>query len=140
MIKGGLVLADAENFVEEVALGPHDTMNGLAWSAADGANRECFRRLFGRTVVASRHSLLDDLDLAVEASSATLNEGNVSSQTHLVDVAPCVQVVEGVKHHCESAKPLNAELSVLDIGMVGHDLDRGIELFRYFLRDLKFHV
>lgn len=52
------VLADAEDFGEQVALGPDDAVYGLAWRAADRANGEALRRLFDVAVVALGFALV----------------------------------------------------------------------------------
>lgn len=80
--------------------------------------------------------LLDGLDLAKEAGRATLNQGDVRSQAHLVDISAGFEVVEGVKDNVESLIPLNIELRVLDVCMICHELHIRIEPLRRLLRNL----
>ena len=48
----------------------------------------------------------------------------------------CIEVVEGVKHHIECRKPVNVELAIFDVGMVGFELGTGLELVGHFLCNL----
>ena len=112
-------------------------MDRLAGCAADGADGESLGRLFRRAVVACCHALLDDLDLAVEAGRAAFDQRDVGGQTHLVDVPPGIEVVEGVEDEGKAREPIDAELGVFDVGVVGDDLDRGVEFVGYFFGDLR---
>ena len=102
-------------------------MNGLTRRAADRADGKGLGRLLGNAVVASRDALLDDLYVAVEARSATLDQRHIGEQAHLVDVPPCIQVIQRVEDNIETAEPLQIELRVFDVCVVGRDVDRRIE-------------
>ena len=49
---------------------------------------------------------------------------------------PGIEVVEGVEDEGEAREPVDAELGVFDVGVVGDDLDRGVELVGRFFGDL----
>jgi len=49
---------------------------------------------------------------------------------------PCLQVVQRVEDYGESTEPLDVELGVFDVRMVGDDLDCLVEFLGDFLRDL----
>jgi hypothetical protein len=51
-------------------------------------------------------------------------------------VPPRLQVVERIEHQCEPAEPLDAELGVFDVGMVGDDLDGAVEFLGDFFGNL----
>jgi hypothetical protein len=51
-------------------------------------------------------------------------------------MSTCIEIVEGVKDDVKLLKPRDAELRVLDVVVVGFDLDVGIELLRRFFRNL----
>lgn len=55
-------------------------------------------------------------------------------------MSPGIQIIQGIKHHVESFEPLDVEVQVLDVGMVGLQFDVGIEFPSRFLRDLSFIV
>lgn len=80
--------------------------------------------------------LLNDLDLAVEPCGAALYQRHIRCQTHPVDMAPRVQVIQRIKDDTETREPVDVELAVLDVGMVGLQLRAGLELARNLLRDL----
>lgn len=111
-------------------------MNWLARRAADCADRERLGRFLGAAIITSSDSLLDDLHLSVETGSATLDQRDVGGKTHLVHVAPGIQVVQCVEYHLELLEPGDIELGILDIGMVRNDLNIGIELPSGLLGDL----
>jgi len=71
--------------------------------------------------------LLDDLDLSVEACGATLDQGDVGGQTHLIDMPPCIQVIQRIEDDAEGPEPCNVELFVLDVGVVRFNLDHGVK-------------
>lgn len=78
----------------------------------------------------------DDLDLAVEACGAALNQRDAGSQTHLVDMAAGVKVVKRIEDEIEGLEPCDVELRVLDVAVVGLDLDVGVELGGRLFGDL----
>ena len=81
--------------------------------------------------------LLDDLYLSIEARRTTLNQGNIGSQAHLVDMPPRVQVVQGVEDNVEALKPVDVELGVFYVGVVSFELDIRVELSGGVLGDLE---
>lgn len=115
--------------LEQIALGPDYTMNRLARGASNRADGKRFRCLFWCAVVASGNTFLDDLDLAIEASGATLYQGNIGRKAHFVDMPSRIQIVQSIEDDAEASEPRNGELVVLDVGMVSDDLDVRIELF-----------
>lgn len=50
---------------------------------------------------------------------------------------PRFQVVQRIEYDLELAEPFDAELGIFDVGMMGDDLDRPVELFGDFLRNLE---
>lgn len=105
-------------------------MYRLARRASDGTHGKRLGRILGCAVVTSRHALLDDLDLAVEPGSSTLDQWNIGCQTHLVHVPPSLHVVQCIEHNIEPAEPLHIEPGLLNVGMVGLNLDLWIEPLR----------
>jgi hypothetical protein len=71
---------------------------------------------------------LDDLDLAVKARGAALNQGHIGGETHFVDMAARIEIVEGVEDQTEALEPGDVEFSVLDVVVVCDDVDVGVEL------------
>lgn len=79
---------------------------------------------------------LDDLDLAVEARGATLNQWHAGRQTHFVDMAARIHIVERVEDETEGLKPHDVELGVLDVVVVCDDVNIGVELGSRLFRNL----
>lgn len=79
---------------------------------------------------------LDDLDLAVEACGATLDQWHAGCQTHFVDMAARIHIVERVEDETEGLKPRDIELSVLDVVVVCDDVNVGVELGSRLFRNL----
>lgn len=123
-----MVLADSKQLIEQITLGPDDTVDGLTRRASDGADGEGFGSLFRGAVVAFRQALADGLDLAIEAGGATLDQRYVGSKAHAVDMAASVEVVEGVEDDNETAEPVDIELWVFDVCVMCLDLDIRVEL------------
>lgn len=111
-------------------------MYRLTWCAANCANRKGFWRVFWRAIVARCDALLDNLDLAIEARSAALDQGHIGSQTHLVYMPPCVHVVQGIEDNVKASKPLDIEVGLFDVCMVCFDLDFGVESLRGLFSNL----
>jgi len=76
------------------------------------------------------------LNVAVEAGGTTLDERYIASQAHLVDMSACIEVIERVEDDVELLEPCDVELRVLDVVVVGFDLDVGVELLRRFFGNL----
>jgi len=91
------------------------------------------RRLTLATAVAH---LLDNLHLSIEAGGTTLNQGDVRSQAHLVDMPPRVQVIQGIEDEIEALKPVDVEIRVFDVCVVCFKFNVGIELPGGFFRNL----
>jgi hypothetical protein len=102
-------------------------MYWLTRRTSNCANGKGFRNFFWITVVAFCPSFLDNLDLAVKAHGAALDQGHVRSEAHLVHVAAGVEVVEGIENEGEGLEPFYIELGVFDVGVVGGEGDRGVE-------------
>lgn len=111
-------------------------MDGLTGRAPNSANGERLWRFLGTAVITSRHTLLDNLDLAIEARRATFNQGHISSQAHFIHVSSRVEIVEGVEGDAKSPKPRNGELGILDVRMVRNNVDAGVELLRSLFGNL----
>lgn len=122
--------------LQKVALAPYDAMYGLAGCASDGADWERFRRIFRATIVTGSHTLLDHLDLAIEARSATLNQRNIGRKAHLVHMPPCIHVVQCIEHDIVAPEPRDIELRLLNVRMMRLDLDFWVEPLRSFLGHL----
>lgn len=79
----------------------------------------------------------DDLDLAVEACGAALDQGHVGRETHLVDMSPRIQIVQRIEDQAEALKPRDVELAILDVVVVRCDAHVRVEpagrLFRNLL-------
>lgn len=84
-----------------------------------------------------RSYLLDDLHLPVEARGAALDQRDVGGQTHAVDMAARIEVVECVEDDVEALEPRDVELRVLDVVVVRCDLGRRVEFAGGLLRDLR---
>ena len=80
--------------------------------------------------------LFDDLHLAVETSCSTLNQRHVGRQTHPVDMAPRIQVIQSIEHYVKCRKPIHVELAILDIGMIRFQFCVGLEFVGHILRNL----
>lgn len=84
-----------------------------------------------------RTTNLDDrLNLAVEPCRTTLDQGNVRSQAHLVDVSSRIKVVKRIEDNCEALEPFYVELRIFDVGMVRFEFDVRVELGGAFFCDL----
>jgi hypothetical protein len=51
-------------------------------------------------------------------------------------MSACIEVIERVKDDVELLEPRDVELRILDVVVVGFDLDVGIELLRRFFGNL----
>ena len=51
-------------------------------------------------------------------------------------MSPRIQIIQRIEHNFERLEPCNVELRVLDIVVVGLDLDLGVESAGRLLRDL----
>lgn len=80
--------------------------------------------------------LLDDLSLPVEACGTTLDQRYISCQAHLVHMAARLQVVQSIENNLKALEPCDIEAGVLDIVVVGLDLDIWVELARGLFRNL----
>ena len=103
-------------------------MYRLTGRTSDCADGKRLRDFFRIAVVAFCPALLDNLDLAIEAHRTTLDQGHVGCEAHLVDVAAGIEVVEGIEDEREGLKPFDIELGIFDIGMLGGEGDRWVEL------------
>ena len=79
----------------------------------------------------------DDLNLAIEARSTTLNQGHVCCQAHFVDMPSCVKIIQCIEDDIEALKPFYVELRILDVGMVRLELYVRIELCRALFCNLR---
>lgn len=124
--------------LKKIALPPNDAVNGLTRSAPDGAHGEglgCFLRC---AVVARSNALLDNLNLAIKTGGATLNKRDIGSQAHLVHMSPSLKVVQSIEGNAKLTEPCDSKLVILDVSMVGDDLDVGVESLRSLFGDLHF--
>ena len=83
------------------------------------------------------NNLDDDLDLPVESSCTTLNQGNICRQAHPVNMSSSIEIVERIEDEIESLEPVDIEFGVFDIGMMRFKFDVRIEFGGCFFRDLK---
>src|SRR6185437_13587603 len=97
-------------------------MNRLARCAPNGTDRKGLGRFLWCAVVAGSDSLLDNLDLTVEPSRTTLDQRNICSNAHLVDMSASIQVVQRIEYHREALEPIDVELRILDIRMMRLEL------------------
>ncbi len=111
-------------------------MDGLAGSTANSADRKALGDILDRAVVASCHTLLDDLHLTVESSGTTLYERYVGCKAHLVDMPSCINIIEGVEYQLEGGKPRHTEFGVFNVGMMRNNLDGRIEFLCHLFCDL----
>lgn len=77
-------------------------------------------------------------DLAEIASSAALDQGTVGCQAHAIDVAARLDVVQRVEHQVKAFKKRQVEGGPKDVGVVGTDIEAGIEAQHAFARHLGF--
>lgn len=122
--------------LQQIALAPDNAVNRLARRASDGADGEGFGRLLGRAVVACRHALFDDLNLAVEASCSAFNQGHICGEAHFIDMSSRLQIIQCIEYNAKLSKPCNGKVVIFNVGMMGDDFDIWIELFGSFLCDL----
>ena len=111
-------------------------MDRLAWCASYRTYGKRFRGVFGSAVVTRGSSFLDDLHLAVEARGTAFDQGHICGKTHLVDVTSRLEVVQGIEDDGEAAEPLDVELRILNVAMMCHDVDIGVEFLCRLFRDL----
>ena len=55
-------------------------------------------------------------------------------------MSPCVQIIQRIEDDVETLKPIDVELRVLDVGMVGFELDIRIEFGGAVFRNLEVNV
>ena len=80
--------------------------------------------------------IFDDLNLAIESCCPTLDQRYICCKAHPVYMSPRVKVVQRIEYNRECLEPINVELWIFDVRMVGFDLDVRIEFFGGFLRNL----
>lgn len=80
--------------------------------------------------------LLDHLNLSIETRRATLDEWYISSQTHPIDMASCIEIIKGIENDIERFKPVDSKLTVLYIRVIGVEFRIRPELLRNFFGDL----
>lgn len=78
----------SEELAKQVAFSPHNTVNGLAGSGANGAHGERLGSRLVDTVVALSLIVNDGRRLSKVSSRSRLNKRDVGSLTKLVDVPP----------------------------------------------------
>lgn len=81
-------------------------------------------------------NLFNDLDLSVEASCSTLNQGYTSCKAHSVDMTASSQVVQRVENNVERLEPIHVELAVHDIRMISLQFCARLKIMRDFFRNL----
>jgi hypothetical protein len=111
-------------------------MDRLAWCAPDSTDWETLWRLLRRAIIASSDTLLNDLHLPIESGSATFDQRNIRSQTHLVHMSSGLQVIQSVKNHGKAFEPVHIVMGVLDVGMVSLELHIRVEFMRRLLSHL----
>ena len=130
-------------------------MYRLTWRTSDGADRETLWNFFGIAVVAFGFALqsqmphqqteladgylFDHLHLAIEACCSAFDKWHICCQAHLIDMPSSVQIVQRIENKIESLKPVDVELRIFDVGMVGLKLDMRIESGCALFSDL-FHL
>jgi hypothetical protein len=110
-------------------------MNRLARGAPYGTNRIGDGSGLGRAIITSCFPFLDDLHLTFEARSARFDQWYVDSQAHLIYVSSCIHIVKRVEDNVKARKPLEIELLVFNVGMLGDQFDIGVELLSDVLCD-----
>ena len=129
-------------------------MYWLTRRTSDCADRETLWNFFGIAVVAFGFALqsqmphrkaelvdrylLDHLYLTIEACRSAFDEWHICCQAHLVDMPSSLQIIQRIEHNIESLKPINVELRIFDICMVGFKLDMRVEGGCAFFCDLIF--
>lgn len=88
LVNGLVVLS--EELAEQVALAPHNTVNGLAGCGANSAHGERLRSRLVDTVVALSLIVDDGRRLPKVSSRSRLNKRDAGSLTKLVDMPPCI--------------------------------------------------
>jgi hypothetical protein len=86
-----------------------------------------------RLGVANPH---DRLNLALVSRGSALDQRDIRSQAHAVDMSPGIHVVECIEDQTKALEPLDVEARVLDVRVDSFDLDVGVELARGLLRNL----
>ena len=111
----------AKELVEQV-LGPHYAVHRFARSVSNGAARESLLVWLRLTLVAFSFAFPDNGDLPKVASSARLDQGDVGSQAHPVDVVPGLPVVQGIEAKPEALEEVDAILRLHNIILVRLDV------------------
>lgn len=83
-----------------------------------------------------RRYLLDHLHLPVESRRATLNQRHIRGQAHAVDMTTGIQVVQRIEYNAKLLKPVQVELAVFDVRMIGFQGRLGIKPLCYLSRNL----
>lgn len=86
--------------------------------------------------------LLNDLNLTIEASGSTFDQGYIGCKAHLVHMSSCGDVIQRIKHNVKGPEPRDVELGIHDVCMIGLELCVRPELLRNFLGNLNenFHI
>ena len=86
----------------------------------DGAGRVALRHRLGCALVAFGLAFDVDVHLPVVPRGPAFHQRHPGRQTHPVHVSARVRVIQTAEDKVEAGKKVNAELGILDIGMVGH--------------------
>jgi len=65
--------------------------------------------------------------MSMEASGPAIHHGHICCDAHFVDVPSCVNVVERIEDNLELLEEGNIKLRILDICVIGFDLDIRVE-------------
>jgi hypothetical protein len=118
---------------QEIAFAPYNAVYWLTWRAPNCAHWIALRSFFRSAVVASRNTLLNDLNLPIKPCRTTFDQRHICRQTHLIHMPPGFQVVESIEDQSESLEPLHVELGVFDVGVMRLQLHLRVELVRRIL-------
>lgn len=123
--------------LKQIAFTPDNAVDGLTGGASNCTHRERLGCFLGSTVVACSNAFFDNLHLAIESSGATLDQGYISCQAHLIDVPARFEVIQSIESNAELLEPGHSEFVILDIGMVCDNFDIGIKPFCCLLSHLR---
>jgi hypothetical protein len=106
------------NIPQQVAFAPYNAVYWLARRAPNCAHWIAFGSFFRCAVIASRNTLLNDLNLPIKTRRTAFDQRHICRQTHLVHMPSGLQVIESVENQSKCLEPLGIELGIFDVGVM----------------------
>lgn len=79
-------------------------------------------RIPNRTRKHDLSHLLDDLNLSIKPRCSTFYQRYVRGQAHPIHMATGVQIIKSVEDNIKCSKPIDVELGIFNVGMIGFQL------------------